>query len=360
VFGCLLCLAAWSARAAASDASSAETSQEARVAPGRHAVIFVIGIAAESEELRAGLSDLLGSHGISYELSSAVRFDPDALMAQSGEDRHVLVFVKLERERARLYFRGPGGARFLLRRLALPKGLDEVGSELVAQVLESSVLALLHSSAGLSRAQASAELAREAAAPPVANAPPKPPRSSAPTRPLRCELGARYGVGWSGAELGLGHGPGAELGLRFGAPWFVRAALVAERWFEQSLRARGIEADVQATAARAGVALGIALGPRHALAGGLSAGVDVRRVTPRRTTFSSIRLAETDTRAVPLLRAELRYELVSSPLRFAAGPFLDWSLVDTHFDLLEAGRRVRVVEPWPVRPGVFAALGLEL
>jgi hypothetical protein len=322
-------------------------------------VIFVIGTAAESEELRAGLSDLLGSHGISYELATAARFDPDALMAQSGGDRHVRVFVKLERDRARLYFRGPGGARFLLRRLALPNGLDEMGSELVAQVLESSVLALLQSSAGLSRAQASAELAREAAAPP-ASTPPNPSRPPAAARPLRFELGARYGAGWSGAELGLAHGPGVEIGLRFGAPGFVRAALVAERWFEQSLRARGIEAEVQATAARVGVALGIAPGPGHALVGGLGFGVDVRRVTPTRATFSSIELAESDTRAVPVLRAELRYELAARRLRFAAGPLLDWPLVDTHFDLLEAGRRVRVVEPWPVRPGGFVALGLEL
>ena len=42
------------------------------------------------------------------------------------------------------------------------------------------------------------------------------------------------------------------------------------------------------------------------------------------------------------------------------GSFLDWSLVDTHFDLLDAGRRVTVAEPWPVRPGVLVALGLEL
>jgi hypothetical protein len=330
--------------------------------PRRHATIYLISGDGEHAELRALLAELLERQGIECKLDSAPRFDPEALMTEDGDDARVLVFLKLERERARLYFRGPGGTRFLLRRLELSRGLDELGSELIAQVVESSVLALLHSSAGLSRDQASAELAREETS---AKGPTPTPRPSAPPRPrqaapaLRLGAGARYAASWGGAELGLAHGPGLELDLRHGSATFVRAHLSVERWFAQAFRAGAIEAEVQTFALRAGLAVALPLGSSQHLVSALGAGADIRRLEPLRATAGATTLAAADTSVLASLRGELRYELVLEPLRLTGGALLDVSLVDTHYDFVEDGERKRVVEPWPLRPGVLLGLGWD-
>jgi hypothetical protein len=335
---------------------------DAPALPRRHATIYLISSDGEHAELRALLAELLERQGIECKLASAPRFDPEALMTEDDDDARVLVFLKLEPERARLYFRGPGGARFLLRRLELSRGLDELGSELIAQVVESSVLALLHSSAGLSRDQASAELAREETSvkgsTPTPKARPAPrPRSAAPA--LRFGAGVRYAASWGGAELGLAHGPGLELGLRYGSTGFVRAHLSAERWFEQAFRAGAIEAEVQTFALRAGLSLALPLGSSQHLVSALGAGADVRRLEPLRVTAGATTLAAPDTSVLASLRGELRYELALEPLRLAGGALLDVSLVDTHYDFIEGGERKRVVEPWLLRPGVLLGFGWD-
>lgn len=95
------------------------------------------------------------------------------------------------------------------------------------------------------------------------------------------------------------------------------------------------------------------------LVAGFAAGADVLRLEPERGKASDIVLAPASTDIVPVLRFGLCYELVFSRLTFAAGPFLDASLVDTHYDLLEGSQRRRVTSPWLVQPGGALGCGVR-
>jgi hypothetical protein len=210
-----LCVAAFAlggmARSAAAlgsrDASGDETAAS-------RATIVLVGDTDAGDELVLLLRELLGRQGVDCEFSDMPRFDPDALFAEDDSTAKVRVFVRLvDPKRARLYFRGPSGERFLLRTIALPSGLDEVGRELVGQVVESSVVTLLRSSSGLSREEASAEVARES----DASEPPPPRETPPPAKPQKPRERAvafsamlRYAAEWFGPDLELAHGPGLD------------------------------------------------------------------------------------------------------------------------------------------------------
>jgi hypothetical protein len=220
------------------------------------------------------------------------------------------VFVALERERrARLYFRGPFGERFLLRELALRAGLDEVGRELIARVVQTSTVALLRSSEGISRAQAEVEVARVAAQSPDAVATPAAepktdtaqPAGAAPSSvpaereddggapPERQErswlLGVRALGSWAGGDLGARLGAGIEAGvllLRAPSPR-LRMRLAFEPSLPQAIDEGGIEAELMSWPLRLGLDLGWSSGS-HAFWLGAGTGIDVVRVSSDRAS----------------------------------------------------------------------------
>ncbi|HVU00158.1 MAG TPA: hypothetical protein VHE30_00350, partial [Polyangiaceae bacterium] len=136
-----------------------------------------VGAAADTEDLRAVLRELLERSGVHPEFESRDRFRSSALLATEPSDARVWVFLQLTGpRRAKLYFRGPLGERFLLRTLNLRRGMDEVGRELVGQVVETSTVALLRSEGGMSREEAKAGLSAEGEEPE--------PDEAVPARPL--------------------------------------------------------------------------------------------------------------------------------------------------------------------------------
>ena len=142
----------------------------------------------------------------------------------------VAVWITLRTAReARLYFAAAGEAReptrYLIRDVPLDDGLDEIGSERVAQVVHSSVTALVEDSVeAIARPELERELAPEPpptnAEPPKQVAPPHPdddappPDSSGPS--LTPLFGAFYRGAWAGDE-GIAHGPGIALGATIGS-----------------------------------------------------------------------------------------------------------------------------------------------
>ena len=121
--------------------SSAARASAEKGRPSR-ALVVLIGNAGTSEGLRSVLSELLERQGVAVEYEERAHFSPSALLSESRDTR-VWVFVSQSGSRvAKLYFRGPSGARFLLRQLELKNGLDEVGRELIGQVVETSTVAL--------------------------------------------------------------------------------------------------------------------------------------------------------------------------------------------------------------------------
>ncbi|HEX6273532.1 MAG TPA: hypothetical protein VFZ53_10835 [Polyangiaceae bacterium] len=339
----------------------------------------MIGEAAKSEELTAVLSELLERERVTLEFEQRARFRPSTLLAASEGDARVWVYISTTPSVAKLYFRGPYGNRFLLRKLELNNGLDEVGRELIAQVVDTSILTLLRSEAGLSREEVKTDLAHPSE--PDANSTEEPPalekRATAQAVPspagapsadeggaksapstLELELGARGAAQWTGSDLGTHLGAGAETALSYNRSkgLFLRGRLLFEYGFGQAISTPALNATVQTTALRAGVDLGTAFGV-SAFAFGLGFGADLARIAPESALDASLVLAEESTATIPIVRLEARYELTAGNFRMAAGLFADASLVDTHYDVRGEGGQERIAEPWSIRPGVLVVVG---
>ena len=340
--------------------------------------MVLVGDVAGMTELEATLVELLERDNVRPHVVRVPGFDRDDVLSGGKPDDGVSAFVVPETATsARLYFRGPHAQRFLLRGLGLRNGLDEYGRELVAQVVESSVLALLRSNAGITLEQASAELARtpgaggtdaartespnvptsEAKAPARTDAAtPGSSRAPASTGPLQWRgwLAARYALEWAGSDLGAAHGPGLEMGVEWGV---LRTRITAERWFAQNIAAPDLSANVQTTALRLLVDTRWPWRTTHALVAGLGAGIDILGVQATASRDPALTLAPERSHAVPAVRAEVGYQVRGDPWRFMALAFVDGALLDTHYDVERAGAAVRVATPWSVRPGVALVLG---
>jgi hypothetical protein len=336
------------------------------------ALVVLIGDAGASDELRSVLSELLERQGIAVEYETRARFSSNALLSEN-QDGRVWVFVSDPGRRvAKLYFRGPTGERFLLRRLALKSGLDELGRELIGQVVETSTVALLASDAGVSREEARAGISAEGddTESPGDDAlhlggAPSPEMGDAGVGAhdrsrFDLDVDARGFAKWSGHELGFDHGVGAEAALAFRASrrWFVGGRAELETGFGQSIETDALDADVRATSFRIGPEIGMQEGV-GAWSLGLLAGADLTKTTPKASADPTLALSGSSSGAVPVVRLEARYVLTLGLFRMTAGIFGDTSLADTHYDVEDASGSHRVAAPWPVRPGVALTLGLR-
>jgi hypothetical protein len=344
-----------------------------RRAPGardERARVVLIGEAGKSEDLKSVLSELLERRGIAVEYEERPRFSSKALLAESTDAR-VWVFVSQPGPHvAKLYFRGPAGERFLLRQLALKNGLDEIGRELIGQVVETSTVALLRSNAGVSREEARAGMSEEEATEAPGDSEPliepaKPEAASTNETAGRrgrfeWDLDARGSLKWSGRDLGFDHALGLEaaFGARLGRSGFVRGRVTFEYGFGQSIEAEGVEATVRATGLRAGVDVGTKTGI-NAFSIGALGGADFRTISPVASTSPSLQLEATSRSAVPVLRLEARYELSVGAFRATAGLFADASLSDTSYDVRDAGGEHAVAAPWRVSPGAAITIGVR-
>ncbi len=377
-FHTALALLALLAPRAAAAGSPSETSGRLPSDTRARALVVLIGDAGRAAELTLVLSELLNRQGVAPEFERRERFRASALLSESIDDARVWVFITESGPHvAKLYFRGPLGKRFLLRTLSLRNGLDELGRELIAQVVETSTVVLLRSEGGLSREEAKAGLSDqgepgdafeaddaspasrpaeaevasdvEAAAPPIAKM---------QKTHLEYELSARGVAKWTGADLGLDHGAGLETALawRSARAVLVRGRLSFEYIFGQLIDASAVSATIRTTALRAAVDVGAAFGS-SALVVGLGGGVDLARISPKATPDSSLDLAPTSTGIIPVVRVEARYELTLGSFRMTAGLLGDASLVDTHYDVRRGAGQSRVATPWPVRPGMALTLG---
>jgi hypothetical protein len=193
---------------------------------------------------------LVGRAGTDGSLAERIKswFGPTATLSVAIEEKlvaervlgplptkRVAVWVtERNAKEARLYFAVTGesqsATRYLIRDVPLNRGFDEIGSERVAQVVHSSVTALVEGSvevaerreierelAPLEPEKPSLARARKpifVAAPPAKKKPPPEPKSQ-PGPPLRPLAGAFYRAAFGGEE-GLSHGPGLALGATLG------------------------------------------------------------------------------------------------------------------------------------------------
>lgn len=379
----LLCCAAFSwsvaVRAQAPDAEPGAVAEPDSVR------VIEVGHADDWRELERVLREFLLPHRLSPTFESRptlTRLDALGDSPNIGQQ----VFVELvSAERARLVLSDERRGRYLLRDVPLPNGLDEVGRETLAQVIESSLVALQGQAKVLSREELNQLLTGEAAfgpsesaasaeapskdaerpasekSPGSAPAPPKATRGPAPSAQerWRIQLAGAYSTHWSGRELGLLHGPALRLEwerwLGAESSWF--AAATGELRWAQSYESSLVDVVV---ASRAAWLTG---GIKHTWRGelrllaGVGLGVDWADIQPRDVEGGLSRVLPETSDTTLWLRAEVGLERRFGSIQLALALLTDVSTVDTHYDVRRAGRAERLVTPWRVRPGVRVALG---
>jgi len=332
--------------------------------------VVLVGNAAKSEQLRVVLSELLGRRGVAIDYEELPRFSPNELLSESDDPR-VWVFVSEPTPRlAKLYFRGPSGKKFLLRRLALKNGLDELGRELIGQVVDTSADALARSNVGVSREEARADMTEEFSADEAVNAASSPEASGVDQRnppsehagPARLglDVGARGAIKYSGSDLGVDHALGLEtaFAFRFESSMFLRLRFVFEHGFGQGIETGSLDAKVRTTALRAGIDTGLTSGVSTWSVGVLG-GADFRDIAPTASTDPNLALAEATSSTIPVIRAETRYELALGAFVMTAGLFADASLSSTSYDVQNATGVHTIARPWRVSPGGALTLGFR-
>jgi hypothetical protein len=342
------------------------------------AVVTLTAAASQSSELRSILSELLERDEIEVQFSSQARFGAAELLRTPSSDDAVEAFVVPDSaNRVRLYFRAPDGRRFLVRDVALPSGLDAVGRELIAQIVDASVVALLRSQVGISRAQVKAAVeavpsdVREATpAAAVAQPPPPPARTPDPntkasgpaptpkqgTLAADAWLGLRYAADWSGSALGARQGPGLELGVGLRERAFVRTRFLLERDFPVTLQAGPIDARVSTVRWRALLDGGTSLGRNRALALSVGAGEDSTQIVPTASSSPSVLVAPASRETPFVLHSEARFEAGWSAFVLVLAAGVDLPLIRTPYDVDRGSAAKQLASPWSVRPS--AALSL--
>ncbi len=325
--------------------------------------IVLVGPVANERSLALLLEELLGHRGIQADIRRSESFDPDALFGHSASGE-TLVFISLvDAHNARLHFRAPSGDRFLLRRLELPNGVDPVGRELLGQVVESSVVALFDASQGLSRADVAAAIAQDAAETAAVRKQQTTPSSPSPTPPSEPTkwdfgVGATYSGEWSGSDLGLAHGPGVALGTRRYSALTFGVRLDLQRYFPQHLRTPLIHADIQRTVALASLEVGWAQSKERAIFAALGPAMEISRLTPFPAS-PDVQSAAAKFDVAPALRGQVSYEWAWGHWCVGAAAWVNVSLVDTHYDLVDDGTQRAIARLGGVRPGMTLSFTLR-
>ena len=336
-------------------------------APAPAVDVTVVGTADDLERVRA-LVPRLSSGGARWQRVD--HLDPaDVLGAHPDADAAaVRAWVDMTRAtRARLTFATRAGERFLVRDVDLSGRFDEVDRAALAEVLDSSIGALVaNERAGMTRAEAEAVLAPPAAPPPAIAQPPQPARpTSVPESPSpsRWAIGFFYGAQALSDAPVVDHGPGLMLAV---APF--------PRWARVNQTGRGpnvfasaqYRLPVHQQTARIGVALytvaaraGVECGPLiwSRLRVRLGGGADIVHVAPE-SPDSSATLSAPHWSANLVASAALRANVALQPRRFwlSAVIFADVLPTAVRYNASIDGTTTPVFSPWRLRPGLTLEL----
>lgn len=336
-------------------------------APARVSVGFVaMGLAVE---LDAKTASWFVNQGVAYSSERLERFDADQFLNATEPGVHVLV-THMDPERLRLFFalRERTLRRYLVRDIALPSGLDEVGLENTAQVIFSASLALFRGGEETSLDRVRAALPHgddELVAPlepePHEEATPAPPASlprtqaTAPTPPrssmyLVTSLG--YSVRYQEPEH-VAHGP--VFGLGVADRWLglseVGARLSGGVLLPDTLSESHLELDLRGYSLALEPWVQFGRGGSSRWLASLALGLDVVQATPRATS-SQASVAAPSRTLDPTLTPRVAGYFDVGNLSVGAALELSFPLVDRHYDVLVDGEQQRWVDPWFAQPGI--------
>jgi hypothetical protein len=280
---------------------------------------------------------------------------------------HVWIDLAVENQ-VTLYFVDSAWERVLIRKVKLENDLDAVEREEIAQIVRSSVEALLSGATiGITRDEARdllvpKEKAEPEPKPPVVTpiAKPKPiPRPAPIDDPARMEVGAFY-EGELYANT-LWHGPGLFAGMHVPAPdpLGLGGRLTLQYRAPATVEGDQLGARIQAIALRA-IAHARYQTEHLGAAGGVGLGADITSTDPTNLTGNaSPENARWD--VVPVFRALGSGGLVFGSLGIWSVVGLDVDLVETNFTSVRGGQNQTAIDVALVRPffGIDVTLALD-
>jgi hypothetical protein len=325
--------------------------------------IVIAGPEAEAAPVASVVAELLEREGVAVSTSRLDRIRPETILATppSNEAGPIAAWIDVgEAGEALLYFRDGTGRRFVLRRLALERGLDGVAVEEVGQIVKSVVLALAAGDApALTIAEARALLRPDERKPDEPRKAPSPAAS-----PLVAEMGVGLLAQLFSPEIALA--PRLDL----------RVALLVDRerthhrplgaWvavgYGEPLRYRSdaIALDLTTLSARAGAVWEPWRSGRLVTHLGIGGGVDLVDFAPRPSS-SGATPAAAGRFVTPVGAVVGGLELEAfGPFRLGAAAEVDLYTADVHYDLQRADGRARLLVPYRIRPGLLVTLGATL
>lgn len=263
-----------------------------------------------------------------------------------GPALSVVVRLRAPREAELVFDDGSGAPE--RRELALPRGLDETGLEIIAQVIHSSAEAY----GERTTARAPATVVDE----PFAAAGAAAPHTRAADSSLSLNLSAGFHAYARGPEpTTFGPGALAELGwqlrdITLGV--YARAAL----WTSATQQSSELELSLRGATAQGGASLSHALGSFVARAA-LGAGADFARVDVRVRDADEVRRLPFSSRARPFVAGELGLQRRVWRLDVGASALVRWQLLASHYQVQDEEGLRTILRPWRLQPGALIEIG---
>jgi len=290
------------------------------------------------------------------------RIDPEEAFRSDGAGGaaiRIAIDLRLGTE-ARLTLGDTRSDRFVVRRVPLHNGLDELGREQIGQILRFSTLALREgSNLTLSRTEARAAVASWS--PPAATVTSQATTDRAPRPPrFAVDLGPIWSLSLLSREVPL---------VQEVALWATVRGLASHAWgwveagyqFPASDHADPIGVEISAASVRLGLAVGQARTRRLSFSGGAGVGLDRVSFTPIGAA-ASVQPAAADAfwgaSARLMLGGEWR---PTTHLTIGARLTCDVAAADVHYDLRASdGSARRVLTAFRVAPGLGIAVAWRL
>jgi len=332
------------------------------------AQIVFVDVTGDGANLKQAISDLLLMHRIVPEFEHRSAFTQQDLLAQEpwADPQRATVWIVMQHpQQVRLVFADPLIQRFLVRDIPLPQGLDELGRETVAQVVESSMLSLREGSVGMSRSEVKTMFAPSSsgsvASTPSASRwrafPGTPARVDAAPSHFRARFGVNYQAVLTGRDFGPEHGPGVTAGLEYLRSKDSFLALGAFEWrFEKEHRDAEFKLTVQNNLAW------LLLGWRKptkdsAVVVLVGPGLQLSRL--HATLIVNDAEASTTgglVHVTPWVRLASGLESKTTGFALQVLGKLDVSVYKTHYDIARNGTAAPLASTWVAQPGIVLSV----
>ena len=340
--------------------------------------IKLVGDAGEAAALEERVLSWFRQQGTLTESRRQSTLDPQSFFSPQEPGVQIWIVLQLPAS-VRLLFavqdEEQNAPRYLVRDVALDSGLDEIGLEQVAQVVNLSTMALWAGNLGGSRQEVETELGVQstptpapapspttATTPLLEHTPTEPfdagssPKEPRPDQRGPLDIGFEYAARWAGPE-GVLQGPGATLGVLFLRRSFeLGARLHAQLFLPREVEHSGITLRLRGATFGLGVSLAQPISERISVTSELGAGLDLAEYSVVSVSDPSLQASETSFEVRPLGYASLGVRADLGPVRVGGAALLAVQMLRTHYDISEGDQRSELFAPWVVQPGLVAGV----